>query len=1237
MKKHAGYHDFRAKPVDNAFIDSSERLGQLKRQRTYWRKKMMIGEASIDHATPQLLAAAKQAEKEVKKPFYRRNKVVPKEGMPISVSRLPRAARQYSGGASDAYRGNIKLNPNMTGSKRGRTATVHELLHVTDPGQHQALAKLKQSAPSPGVFKTVMGAGQLAGAVISRIPRISQKASNLSGSSDADLAKYYSERREAHAYIGTAGTQGIQDLKNTPIKTKKGVRVGVKAPIVRDALRKAQLGDFNSISPAMGLFGDIEKLRDFNPQMRKTYRKGAKEINMGIEREYGSRNTTGGTINKFGHVKLARPISKLPEDVEEAVHINVFRPKTKRIQGEHKTAASVLPSQATFLGAGAEAAAYLHKATKNPSGWRVYRESSAPKRRGVFKRPNVPEVTQALDVKRIGNRQVEMVPYRIPAMPYASRRGREYNPRHPKGGHVSTDLIYNLANKGYLASDAHFRNIGLDPKTKKAELIDPGFLTKLDKKGQEKLHQTLRRVDPTSMSSASFRQLLHKEVTSEAFEEGHPQLGEASIDHVTPQLLNTAKKLERAYRKAPTDIWSAKGIGAKIDRFIGADEQNIGTFSSPGRTAKERRVVSLSATGLLGPNTHASVRHARLNSPDVKPSRKLARAVSNRRFIAMPLASTRSKEKNKDKNYEALVHELIHAHDPRNTYSHKGKDRARMRERIRFQTPEERMAIRTQRKVAGDPGYFAEPEEVHAYSASAGTLGVRGLQRGGVSVDSVRSMLRKAQPKWGEVMKNKDYAYQSFGVPVEHYGKMLKSSNRKHVKAARKFFKETHKGVERIYGERKRVIGDKRLLGVPVGRLPEELCPPPALQEGKVYRGIANFALSPAGAIAEGYQQTVGRHEQYGTRPQLAGQTGGDNPRSSLSPNAGEAAQRPTQQGRVMKRPTNVSRNPMREAIIERIIESALANASAAAKANTGGSMGTISNAGGTVTSTGKAGGGFGTQGSGAGRFSGGGQKFGSRATAAAGVKDVGYGGRFDGPVGNNGSSSSGASSAGGGQKTSLGGVGRTFTGGAGANTGPGTTGNVTGTTPSPTPPAGGKSSSGQTQSASGGSGSYLKPGGGANNNFKAITPGATANKSANAFSAGEGTSRKVVGVGGGDKTQHNKRDLNPGNISQSQRQAGSNIMHNQAARTGAPNMQRERAFAAGTGGRFAGGGPRPMGGGGSYGGGGSSGHSQSGYRNSSSFNIGGSVGFGGGSSRGRIGANFGSSRTSYGSRSSGW
>lgn len=157
----------------------------------------------------------------------------------------------------------------------------------------------------------------------------------------------------------------------------------------------------------------------------------------------------------------------------------------------------------------------------------------------------------------------------------------------------------------------------------------------------------------------------------------------------------------------------------------------------------------------------------------------------------------------------------------------------------------------------------------------------------------------------------------------------------------------------------------------------------------------------------------------------------------------------------------------------------------------------------------------------------------------------------------------------------------------------------------------------------------------------------------------GPGTTGNVTGtmpqgsgpppVGGGSKTQHNARDLNPGNITQAQRERGSAIMHNQAARnsgagsdyasrTASARTASNTAFAmsrmggAGSGGRWGGGGGR------GYGGGGSWSNNTSGYSSTRSWGVNAGAGYSsGGGFRGGVGGHWGGSSSRWGGRSSGY
>jgi len=150
-----------------------------------------------------------------------------------------------------------------------------------------------------------------------------------------------------------------------------------------------------------------------------------------------------------------------------------------------RAAAQYIPSTAKYAGYGIEAITFVDKPTRSKSGHRAYRISL-----GVQERPKSSVITQAQSTARAGKLSVEQVPYRD----IGARSS-------PKGGFAATDIFYKAVKDGFVPGDVHVRNIGVDPKTKKTELIDPGFVGRLTPAGQKAVHKTLVKNDPSTMST----------------------------------------------------------------------------------------------------------------------------------------------------------------------------------------------------------------------------------------------------------------------------------------------------------------------------------------------------------------------------------------------------------------------------------------------------------------------------------------------------------------------------------------------------------------------------------------------------------------------------------------------------------------------------------------------------------------------------------------------------------------
>lgn len=428
-------------------------------------------------------------------------------------------------------------------------------------------------------------------------------------------------------------------------------------------------------------------------------------------------------------------------------------------------------------------------------------------------------------------------------------------------------------------------------------------------------------------------------------------LGEASIDHVTPETYKQAAHVARKSR--------SKRLGMTT---IGKDENVV--ISRPISKGIVGKVKS------LGVAARAQINDA--NLPKRKREHKGGR-------IETP------KVKKFAKKADVLTHELLHIKDPgvHRDYS------------------------------PGLKGYFKDRSEQHAYSAVAGTLGVRALKKAGVSKAKAREGLRSGMPaamgavdtikRHAKIPKGKSHpsvlgaiktAFQqrkkiaSLGRAM--HGDLYIQFRAGGGQAGRKMAKEMYKGIERTYGTSKKVFKSSK---IKMSR-PEFK---PKLPEG----------WKSAYTLREGYTQTVGRGNRYAGRDRLSSNNAGDSPPSATSPTSRTPAHRPQQQGRVVRKPTNVSEV---YSLDHGINESALAKAGGKMNAaaadgtingvNPASSTPVISNsvvskvAAGGGRGGGTLSGGFGTSGKGSSRFMGsnkmggasvpssGKQTFGNRASA---------------------------------------------------------------------------------------------------------------------------------------------------------------------------------------------------------------------------------------------------------------
>lgn len=154
-----------------------------------------------------------------------------------------------------------------------------------------------------------------------------------------------------------------------------------------------------------------------------------------------------------------------------------------------------IPAHSTFAGNGLEAAVFSHKPGQNPENWSVIRVSTPKRPTGIKPRVQSSVVTPSVESKRVGRFQLDVAPYRLAGANRSAARGL-----------AATSVMYRAHKEGLLPTDAHDANIGVHPRTGKTELIDPGFITRLDDGAKKRLHDYYTKTDPTSVSSAKFRE-----------------------------------------------------------------------------------------------------------------------------------------------------------------------------------------------------------------------------------------------------------------------------------------------------------------------------------------------------------------------------------------------------------------------------------------------------------------------------------------------------------------------------------------------------------------------------------------------------------------------------------------------------------------------------------------------------------------------------------------------------------
>jgi len=288
------------------------------------RFRAALGEASIDHVTPELYKGAAKINRVLRNAPKGKGHVrvgrdsvkverLPKPASLVGVvkNKLARAVLKKGGVDPKDFRWNDQLphgeawtaGYEKPRAKRGKhfnlggtiaahprkfrdnaVTLTHELLHIKDPGKR-----------------------------------------------DDDDVPYLKRRQERHAFGGSSivGVRGLKKLGVSQELATTGLKIGsmravahhkiVNEPsanvigrtIRRNIHRKKLNLHYTNFDGVDGYLGGLAGER---PR-----RKMAKELYKGIERTYGARNTSGGSVNKFGRVKLATPISRLPESREELI------------------------------------------------------------------------------------------------------------------------------------------------------------------------------------------------------------------------------------------------------------------------------------------------------------------------------------------------------------------------------------------------------------------------------------------------------------------------------------------------------------------------------------------------------------------------------------------------------------------------------------------------------------------------------------------------------------------------------------------------------------------------------------------------------------------------------------------------------------------------------------------------------------------------------------------------------
>jgi len=277
---------------------------------------------------------------------------------------------------------------------------------------------------------------------------------------------------------------------------------------------------------------------------------------------------------------------------------------------------------------------------------------------------------------------------------------------------------------------------------------------------------------------------------------------EASIDHVDKNLYRSALKAQRE---------------------VNRDKPKLSHFTKKGRAKHARKDVTFREVGDKGKGPVHSAKPMRMPAFISKglglggAAAPLTKDALGRRrgFVALPKSEDPKKLSFGEK--QAATHEMVHLADTRGMDQAQKSASAAVKKKGTMGVLQDRLDLMigvAKRDPKAMKTYTTDPREAHAYSAVAGTLGVRHQKKKGRTRADQMSDLRQ-----GNIGYLNNDAFET-GHTIANMARS--HGGKKGKKVYRKFHKEVYKGIERAYPEHKPTYSTGIARATHKPKLPEE-------------------------------------------------------------------------------------------------------------------------------------------------------------------------------------------------------------------------------------------------------------------------------------------------------------------------------------------------------------------------------------------------------------------------------